>query len=172
MWTYNDKIIESDETLQHYGVAGMHWGVRRAAKALSTSTTSEGHDKAVSSLNKHRTKASKKIEQLSSQRNKLEKKRTKQIMKSDIKSVKMNQKATRLRSKEFGLLSTKKRNDKLDYKARKLDIKASKLINKANATKAKIAKNQKMQDMFSKGIDNIDRTLSDNGKNWTELALR
>ena len=69
---YNEN--HTDE-LKHYGVIGMKWGVRRAAKSYSSATTAEGRKKAADKLQKHMDKASKKL-------NKLDQKATKKLNKA------------------------------------------------------------------------------------------
>ena len=57
-----ENDYNNQEYLQHYGVRGMRWGIRRASKTLSkSSSTSEQREKAISSLQKHRAKATKKV---------------------------------------------------------------------------------------------------------------
>lgn len=157
---------DSNEELQHYGVRGMRWGVRRASKQLSSATTKEQHDKAVSSLQKHKTKASNEVAKLEKKRPKLEKKVEKQIVKNDIKAVKLADKAATKRKKAYGLLTSKKRSEKLIYKADKLQAKSDYLAVKSKKAKAKLARNETMQAAFKKGINEIDQTLVDKGRKF------
>lgn len=43
MWAYNHSITHSTDELQHYGVQGMHWGVRRKTKESSNTKTARKH---------------------------------------------------------------------------------------------------------------------------------
>lgn len=157
---------DSNEELQHYGVRGMRWGVRRASKQLSSATTKEQRDKAVSSLQKHKSKASKEVAKLQKKQPKLEKSVEKQIVKNDIKAVKLSDKAATKRKKAYRLLTSKKRSQKLIYKADKLQARADYLAVKSKKAKAKLARNEIMQAAFKKGINEIDQTLANKGRKF------
>ena len=51
----------SENELQHYGVIGMKWGVRRAINKYNKATTNKQKTKATETLNKHLEKASNKL---------------------------------------------------------------------------------------------------------------
>lgn len=78
----NEKI-NYDEELYHYGVLGMKWGVRRAARALSKATTKEEKAKAAARLDKHVEKAGKKLSKIDNRIVKAQTKATKSLRKTD-----------------------------------------------------------------------------------------
>ena len=73
----------SDEDVEHYGVLGMKWGVRRASKALSNATTKEAKAAATAKLEKHAAKAGKKLAKIDKRINKHQAKATKSLRKTD-----------------------------------------------------------------------------------------
>lgn len=52
---------ENPDELCHYGVLGMKWGVHRASRNYKTATDDAGRQKARNSMEKHLSKASKKL---------------------------------------------------------------------------------------------------------------
>lgn len=157
--------MEQNE-LQHYGVKGMKWGIHRAQKRLSKATTDADRDKAVASLNKHRTKASKKVAKLEKKHVGLEKAYDKAITKTDVKVAKLEQKKSKLERKATGLFTSDKKAAKLLGKAAVKDLKINKLKAESDRAKAEIAKNEHMQAAFKKGISDIDATLLASGRRY------
>lgn len=157
---------DSNEELQHYGVKGMRWGVRRASKALSKATTREDKVKAVATLQKHREKASKEVAKLQQKQPKLERSVEKQIVKNDIKAAKLGDKAATKRKKAYGMFTSQKKAEKLIYKADKLQARADYLEVKSKKAKAKLARNETMQAAFKKGINEIDQTIASKGRRY------
>lgn len=157
--------MNNDNYLQHYGVMGMRWGIRRAEKTLSSSkSTAEKKQKAVESLKKHREKATKKIDKLQKSHVKLAKRRDANTVKADVKAQSLRKKASVTRNKAYGFFVSKKRSDRLLYKANKLDARADVLVQSSNKVKTNIKKNEKMQEMFNAGVSNIDKALVAKGK--------
>jgi hypothetical protein len=157
---------EMGDELQHYGVLGMKWGVRRASRNLSSATTREQRDKAIASLEKHKAKGTAKVQKLEKQHVKLQKKVERAITKSDTKASDISIKAAHTRNKAYGTFVTRGRSDRLLYKANKLDAKANNLKALSEDAKARLAKNEKMTEMFNREIKNIDQALVDKGRRY------
>lgn len=156
-----------NDELKHYGVKGMRWGVRRATRQLTSSkSTDDKKRKAVESLQKHKTKATNKVSKLEKQRPKLEDKSHKYAMKNDVKAQKLKQKAAKKNRKAYGMFVSKKKADKLFYKAGKLNARADVMIAKSANAKAKIAKNESLTNMYKQGISTIDATLAEKGRKY------
>lgn len=161
----NGEFYNKDE-LTHYGVLGMRWGVRRATKRLSKATTSEQRDKAVASLNKHRAKATKKVEKLAAKHPKLEKAYDKAVTKIDPKIAKLETKKAKLRRRAGSIFTSERQAEKLLIKRNTLDMKIEGLKARSHEAKAAIAKNDHMTSLFKQGIADIDSALASAGKKY------
>ena len=151
--------------LRHYGVLGMKWGVRRASRQLSKATSDEARQKAVATLEKHRTKATNKLSKLSKQHDKLEKKVDNRSIKTDLKAKKIKNKAAQNRRKAHGrIFMTQKTRERLLAKSIDLDIKADAILAKSESYKASLEKNETLQKRFNQGLDSIDKALVDYGR--------
>ncbi len=150
--------------LTHYGVLGMKWGVRRAQKKLSRASTQEDRDKALSALNKHKTKANSKITKLQKHGVHLQKDVDRHIMKNDAYAAKLKLKASQKTKKANGFFVSEKRANKLMLEAMKLNAKSDSIASRSALAKSKLAKNKKYIDMFEQGVKTIDKTLIENGK--------
>lgn len=155
----SEYVIVNGE-LKHYGVKGMEWGVRRAAKRLASADTYEKRSKAMNSLEKHRRKTTSKINKLNKQHDKLQKKMDKTVYKNDPKAADLYAKAAKLRSKKYGLFTSESKADKLESKALKLENRANKLKTQSDQIKAYMNKNERMKKAFETGLDEIDRIMS------------
>lgn len=163
--TSDGKLVSlPEDTLAHYGVRGMRWGVRRAQKQLSNATTKEGRDKALKSLNTHRDKATAKIAKLEKRGIKLSKRADKAVIKADVKAAKLKRKAAKYKNRAIGW--TGGVNKKKLNRAIKLDARADLLIAKSEQAKVKLASNQKMIETFKKGVADIDQSLASVGRKY------
>ena len=157
---------QSDEDIEHYGVKGMKWGVRRASKALSKATTEAQRDKAVAKLNKHREKSSNKITKLEKQHKKLEDRYDRDVIKRQAKAAKYSNKSAKLERQAYRRFTSEDKAEKLLYQSRKLEVYAKELRANAAKAKAKIEHNEQMTKMLKQGINDIDAALVDKGKKY------
>lgn len=161
---------QETDSLQHYGVKGMRWGVRRASKRLSKATTSEERKKAVSSLQKHRSKGAAEITKLRKKMPKLQEQADRAVVKYDTKAAKYDRKAAKLRSKLGRTTLISGVREERAYKAMGLETKASMLRAKSAEAKAKVQANKTMQEAFQREINNIDQILVERGKKYLKGA--
>lgn len=177
-----DVIIHADGSteLMHYGVLGMKWGVRKASRQLSKSTTSADRDAAVAKLEKHRTKGTAKLQQLKKQRVKLDDNLHKATTRDQVKATKIENKANKLDNKAAkkewssnSMFRSDERREALKEEARmlrdkskKLHAKASMYQNAYDTAKAKVEANESMQKAFKTQINNIDDILVKAGRQY------
>lgn len=168
-----DRLIALDdtmdsETLQHYGVKGMKWGIRRAKKKLYYAANEEQRKVGVDELKRHRSKAEAKIAKLEKKGAKYQSVYEKRITRDAEKSAKLETKSAKKKRKATGVFVTDGRAKELMFEAQKLDAKVSTLDARVKSAKAKVDKNQAMIDAFKRGINDIDKTLIEDGKLWAE----
>ncbi len=163
------KTANYNQELYHYGIKGMKWGVRRATKTLGSSKASaEKKTKAVQSLQKHQTKANKKIAKLEKQHAGLKKQADKFTTRTDIRTAAMKNQAAKTRMKAYGTFTSQRRAESYLYEADKLEAQAAALVARKESLKAKVAKNERLQEMFNEGVANIDKTLATTGKKYLD----
>lgn len=107
-----DMNYDNNE-LYHYGVRGMKWGVRKATKTLSSSkSTVEQREKAISSLQKHKIKASAKVAKLERNVHSLRKMSTVTLQKPTLKQSRCKEKLLEpaLKHTEDSLLRKERKN--------------------------------------------------------------
>lgn len=152
------------EELQHYGVLGMKWGVHRARKRLSTAATAEERNKAISSLEKHRSKGVKKLSALKKKGEKLEKAADKKIRTDALKAANLERKATARRNKMYGRFTSEKKARKLEFMANKLQARADMLAARSNQAKSRVEANAAIMKTFQTQINSIDSLLVEAGR--------
>ena len=166
---HNGTFYErNSDTLVHYGVKGMKWGVRRAMKELheSNRTGSKGaHNHAVAVLSEHRDKIGKKLASLDKKSTKLESKRYKQATKTEKKIAKLERKSAKAKLKAGKAFYTSTSNKRL-HKSAKFDYKVSKLKKTIAKTQAKIEKNERLKAIYKKSLNEINYELVTKGQDF------
>lgn len=160
-YVYNDE-------LQHYGVLGMKWGVRRATNRVKKATKRKSYDKGIASLNKHKEKSKQKISKLEKQSEKLKAQRHKDITVNKARVAQMEAQAARYRRKANSMLNTEISSYMRNRKASKFESNAAQLNARMERTKSQIVKNADMRKTFNTAIADIDKTLIDYGKRILE----
>lgn len=178
----SNYVITDDGELYHYGVKGMKWGVRRAQKALSKSSSDRDTDRALSKLQKHRAKGSAELTKLKKKHEKLEvdlagssKKDAEKAIKLERKASKLDRKAAKKRKKAGSILTSANKATKLAYQADYLKSKSDMLKSKASTMRAtyernkqRVESNERMQQLFQMEINKIDATFAQYGKDYRD----
>ena len=157
---------KNSNELQHYGVPGMRWGVRRASRKLSKASDKAHKDKAVATLKKHKEKGEAKIKKLEKQAVKLEKRANDTARKNEAKAKGMKYQASVTRNAAYGRFITQRRAQKKLYEADRMDARADMLLASSEKAKAKVKHNKMMQDAFKTEISKIDKALVESGKRY------
>ena len=158
------EYYNNPNELRHYGVLGMKWGVHRATKQLSKATTADQRGRAISKLNKHRTKATNKIAQLGKKHVKLQRDYDANIIKTNVKAGKLDAKAAKYENKRYGMFVSQKKSEQYAYKAAKYKAQAERLKTLSAKTEARLRSNEKTTELFKRGVSTIDAALVSAGE--------
>lgn len=170
--------VVSEEELQHYGVLGMKWGVRRSREELERRRSKLGaKNEKLSARETAKTDAAKKYAAKSADMQARNVKYKKQLAKATAKKTQNDvrlysersrrhpnerrlAKYERERAKQMRKISTANRN--LKYNKWEQKLAQAKLD--AEKARAKIEKNERLMNVFSKTIDAIDAGTIQQGR--------
>lgn len=159
-----NQIHYSPDELYHYGVFGMKWGVRRAKKKLSSATNKDQYTRAVNKLNTHKSKSEKKVSKLTNRINKMAKQSERDESSRRYEAATLSRKAAKLRKKSHGIIRIKSLDGIREFRASRLDNKSQRIKLSIEKTRKDLLKSESTRKIFEQGIQDIDKTLIENGK--------
>lgn len=159
-----------ENTLCHYGVLGMKWGIHRALNVLQSSKASvEQKEKAMRSLDKHYGKISAKIDKHNKKSLALNTAYFIKQNKADDKVGKYKQKVAKETFKAEYKSRTQNSYEKHKQKAVKLQYKISSLEARAEEGHRKVERNARILSMYKDGLNTIKASRVKYGK---ELVVK
>lgn len=166
-------VNTDEETLQHYGVKGMRWGVIRWRKKLESAHEkgdTEKAIKAVQKLQKHKQKITNKIsdynEELLEWKEEATKNQSKRdkISRLEYKVAKNNLKSVRT--------DDEAKQERLSNKNIRLNAKIATLQNEIKETEEAISDLTITRDLYSEWLSLVDESLSTTGKKYVKELER
>lgn len=164
---------QRNDELMHYGVPGMRWGVKRAKKAYAKAYERGDKEKMAkldSKMKSNSVKASRQITKLQKKLPKLQKDVDYSVRKLDAKAASLAIDAAKMRSKAYGRLQTQNMAQKRMLEANKLQAKSDALKARSEEAKAKLEANKTAQELFKKGISEMNKLQVDKGKTLLKYA--
>lgn len=139
---YSIHTIEDEKSLQHYGVLGMKWGVRR--------NPSKAYGKAVAKRNKLNVKVASTYATAQKRKTKTEGINSAKYRKLREKQAKYQLKADRNR---YGFFGSKSKADKYQFKADRLGYKADKVSRKTDKAEYKYQRAKIKAEKWQRAMD-------------------
>lgn len=165
---------QTNDFLEHYGVKGMKWGVRRATKRMSKASTTKQKDRAINKLVKQKGKLG-----VASQENYIRvKRRTAALKAMDEARVKKANKhidkgvAHTVKAANY-INSGKKRSAAREIaKSEKEKTRANRLLNKTMGNDKKLSKYLQNQKTYVQLGKEVDKAVISNGQEYLEEYLK
>lgn len=160
-----------DESLQHYGVLGMKWGIHNSARNIKKTVSKINNTNDKNERKKYQAELagqhvanSKRLVKINDSTNKLQRKKDKYDQKLSVKAAKYKQKASKFRSKSFSKFKSEEKKSEYVAKAEKYEAKANKIQSKVNVIKAKLSRDDNFRNKLNTLISEADNAAIAYGK--------